>query len=417
MYKKGPASKAGLLIGDKIISIGKETIIGYDNDKVYSILRENSGRHVKVTVSRNKNILNFKIKRGNVFLPSIDTYYKLNDTIGYISVNRFSETTMREFSDAFSKMKKIKVLMLDMRGNVGGAISEAIKLSNFFLKKGTLLGSVKGKSVPVQQYISANDSQFDGKLIVLSDENSASACELFLGAVQDWDRAVIVGRRSFGKAMILQSFSLSDGSMIEVTQTYNYTPSGRTIQRHYEKHKKEDYNNEILKRFSENFIDSIDYKSSEYKTLRLGRSVYGDGGIFPDFYVKHPDSILNSYTFELVKNSIFDTYVGIYVGKNRAELLRKYPSFQSFNKSFIVTSQIIEEIVKYAEEKGIPCDTIRLKKTENYIKIRLKAMIAKALWDKKEAFMVFESFDPDIKRALEVLDNWDELICLRSQIW
>jgi len=409
VYHDSPANKAGLLKGDKIVSIDNQSVIGFDSDKVGGLLKGASGTQVKLGVVRNEKLSNFDITRGSV-LPSIKTYYKINDTTAFIVVSRFSHTTMREFSDAFYEMKNIRALILDLRGNGGGMIAEALKLANFFLKKGTLLGSNKGQSVPSSNYVAENDSGFDGKLIVLADENTASASELFLGAVQDWDRAVIVGRRTFGKAMIMQNFNLPDGSLIEITNSYNYTPSGRSIQRVYDKNKKEDYRNTIWERYDENFIDSIDRSLPEYKTLKLSRSVYGRDGIYPDFYVKTPSGWLNPYTLELLKNRIINNYIESYVEENKTELLKKYSSFQSFNQSFNITSQMIEEIVKAAEEKGIPKDAINLKKGEDYIKIKSKSMIIETLWSMKELYMFAESVDPDMIRAKEILTDWDKLV-------
>ena len=409
VYNDSPADRAGIQKEDKIVSIDGQSIIGLDSDKVSSLLRGDLGTQIRLGVARNGKISIFNITRGSV-LSSINASYKLDDSTALIVVDRFSNTTMREFSDAFYAMKDIKALILDLRSNGGGMISEALKLANFFLEKGTLLGSNKGKSVPSSNYIAENDLGFDGKLIVLIDENTASASELFLGAVQDWDRAVIVGKRSFGKAMIMQDFNLPDGSLVEVTNSYNYTPCGRSIQRVYDKNKKEGYWNNIWERYDENFVDSINHSLPEYNTLKLGRSVYGGGGIYPDFYVKSPSDWINPYTLELLKNGIINTYITSYIEENKTELLKKYPSFQAFNQSFDITPQMIEEIVKAAEEKGIARDAINLKKGESYIKIKSKARIIRHLWSMTESCMFAESVDPDIIRAKEILADWDRLV-------
>lgn len=410
VFKAGPADRAGIMKGDRIVSIDRRTMVGMGTDTVSTALKGTADSRVNVGIMRGGKLLDFDIKRNNL-LASLNLSYKLNDTTGYISLNGFNGTTMSEFTDAFYKMDGIETLILDLRGNSGGYINEALKLANFFLEKGTLLGSNRGKSVPSSNYVAENDCSFRGKLIVLCDENTASASELFMGAVQDWDRAVIVGRRSFGKAMIMQDHYLPDGSLVVITQSYNYTPCGRSIQRPYDKGKKEEYFKDINNRLSADYTDSLRSELPKYKTLRLGREIIGGGGIYPDFHVSYP-GWMNTFVVEMAKKRVIQNYIASYLEKNEPELRKKYQTFQTFDESFTVTPQMIGEIREAALKNGITCDTASIKQAESYIKTFSKTLIARELWSIKEAFLVGLPLDQDINRALEILADWDKLVKL-----
>jgi carboxyl-terminal processing protease len=352
----GPSEKVGLRAGDRIVEVDDKMIagIGLKNSDVFDMLRGKKGTRVDLKVLRksNKNLLDFTIIRDKIPIFSLDASYMLDETTGYIKLNRFAATSTEEFLSAMADLKRqnIKNLIFDLRGNTGGYLKTAIEISDQFLEDDDLVVYTEGMNEPKREYKATAKGTFkDGKLVVLVDENSASASEIVSGAIQDWDRGVIIGRRSFGKGLVQKPFFLTDGSMVRLTTAHYYTPSGRCIQKSYEEGVKEyrkDYANRMTsgEMFS---ADSIEFDEKlKHKTLVNGRDVFGGGGVMPDIFVPMDTSMHYSYINRLGRKGIIRNFAMDYVDSNRDQLKQNYPEFDQFDKNFHVTSEMIDEVVE-----------------------------------------------------------------------
>jgi len=300
-------------------------------------------------------------------------------------------------------------LILDLRGNSGGYLRTAIQLADNFLEAGKLVVYTQGKAFPREDYKSTSLGNFEkGKLVVLIDEGSASASEIVTGAVQDWDRGLVIGRKSFGKGLVQKPFQLTDGSAIRLTISRYYTPSGRSIQRDYSEGK-EDYYNEINKRYEHGELmnsDSIEFPDSlKFETLQLKRTVYGGGGIMPDIFIPLDTTETSAYFSLLVRKGILYTYDLDYLDEHRDELLKKYPTFEDFDKGFELSDEMLEEIIAYAAEKGIERNDEQIEHSKNLIKLNFKALMASNLWTSTEFYRVINTNDNAFNKALRVMSD------------
>lgn len=357
-----------------------------------------------------KNPISFRITRDDIPINTVDAAYKIDDKTGYIKVNRFAATTMKEVEEAFGKMGEIDALILDLRGNGGGFLDQAVKLGNFFLPEGATIVSTEGRLVPPERFSARADGAYrKGKVVVLIDESSASASEIVAGAIQDWDRGVVIGRRSFGKGLVQRQFPLIDGSAVRITVARYHTPTGRVIQRPFEKGNQQAYYEAFAKRF-ENGTDSLKAVDSlRYTTLRSGRPVYGGGGIYPDIYVPLDTTGYSQYWSKLVRRGVISEFVIQYLDKHRAELQRAYPTFEKFQSSFTVTPEMLQQLVALGEKRDVSPDPAGLKTSEQAIALQIKALIAQKMWNMTEYFRIINSEnDPELERALDVLRNWDK---------
>lgn len=407
----GPAEKVGLQPGDRIVTVDGTSIVGMNQMDAIKLLRGDKGSKVNIDVVRlgMAEKLGFRIVRDNISIETIDAAYMPAPGVGYIRVNRFAHTTMQEFKDAFDKFDSPEALILDLRGNSGGLMTQSVTMSNFFLPKGSLVVSTEGSKVEGDEYKATGNPVFPkGKVVVLIDDFSASASEIVAGALQDWDRAVVVGRRSFGKGLVQRQYPLIDGSAVNITIAKYLTPSGRAIQRPYEAGDETAYYKSLSDRFSSGFVDSLDRVDSlRYKTRRLGRSVYGGGGIYPDYYVPIDTLGFTDYLSALVRKGIVYEYVSTYLDGNRDRLLAEYPDFDMFYAGYKVPQDIMDGITELGESRDIPLDETGLKEALPLIEMRIKVYLARSMWGETEAYRISNQKDPVMDKAMEVLRDWN----------
>jgi len=415
----GPSEKVGLQAGDRIIYVNQEMVAGkgITNQEVFKKLRGPKGSTVKLKILRGSEtgLLEFDIVRDKIPIYSLDAAYMLDNKTGYIKLNRFASTSTEEFVTAVNKLKnssKLENLILDLRGNGGGFLTAAYEIADHFLESGRMIVYTEGLRSSKKEYTSVPDGVFEkGKLVVLIDGGSASASEIVSGAVQDWDRGVILGRRSFGKGLVQQPYYLTDGSMVRLTTAHYYTPSGRCIQRPY-KDGTEEYKNELYDRATNGELfskDSIVVNDSlKYKTLINHRTVYGGGGIIPDIFIPIDTSTYYKYYNQLIRKNIINQFVINYVDKNRKELLKNYPLFSTFKKEFEVSDKLLEDLWDEGEKKEVPKDKESIAMLTEHAKRHLKAIIARDLWNSSEFYEIINSEDNEIKRAVQILNNPSE---------
>ncbi len=367
----GPSEKVGIIAGDKIVAIDDIAAVGdsVNNSYVFSKLRGKKGTVVKVSVLRkNKNrILDFSITRDKIPLTSIDAVFMATPEVGYIRLDRFSRTSMDEFRKALSdlKAKGMKDLIFDLRGNSGGFLDVAIDLADEFLSADKLIVYTEGISSPKQEYKSTTKGGFErGKLVVMIDEGSASASEIVSGAVQDWDRGLVVGRRSFGKGLVQRPFDLPDGSVIRLTTARYHTPSGRCIQKSYSDGL-DDYYSDYMKRYTSGELlsaDKIKFPDSLKYQTNNKRTVYGGGGIMPDIFIPMDTSKITDYFIDLRRKNVLNDFTMDYIDKNRENLLKKYPDFKTFQSEFVMDKDFMNQFDKVAEKAGVKKNSINSEK-------------------------------------------------------
>lgn len=411
----GPAENVGLRAGDRIIEVDEKNIAGtgVKNSDVFDMLRGEKGTTVEVQVLRRNadDLLDFTIIRDKIPIYSLDASYMLDDETGLIKLNKFSATTTEEFVTALNelKAKDMRNLILDLRGNGGGYLKTAIEISDQFLDNNKLIVYTNGNNDPKREYKATSDGNFEnGNLVVLVDESSASASEIVSGAVQDWDRGLIIGRRSFGKGLVQKPYFLTDGSMVRLTTAHYYTPSGRGIQKPY-KNGVEEYRRDYMERLSSGQLFSADSiilpDSLQYKTLNNGRIVYGGGGIMPDVFIPIDTVGFNQYYNRLRRSNIIYEFVLDYIDNNRRRLKKEYPLFESYKMNFDVNAEMIEEIVAEAEKQGIERDEESLNSSLGIMKKELKALIARDIFSRNEFYQIIFQDDTAVNKALEVIEN------------
>ena len=410
----GPSEKVGIMAGDKFIKIDGEDAFGtkVDNEYVQNHLRGKKGTKVTVSVMRGDDpeLIDFEITRDKIPLNSINAYFMLNEKVGYIKLDRFAQESGNEFKDAVANLKKegMKSLVFDLRGNTGGYLNTAIEIVDELLDGDQLIVYTEGLKVPRQEWKSNRKGCFTkGHLVVLIDEGSASASEITSGAVQDHDRGIVIGRRSFGKGLVQRPFNLPDGSQVRLTTSRYHTPTGRCIQRPYEQGT-EDYYKELTKRMERGeyfHADSIQFPDSlKYKTDN-GRTVYGGGGIMPDIFIPADTTFSSKLYTNLIRKGAINKFTADYVIKNRATLETTYKDFDSFEKNFSISNTIISQLKELAEKSKIEWDEEGYKRSENFIKLQLKALMARDLYGQAYYYRVTVKEDEATKKALELLDD------------
>jgi carboxyl-terminal processing protease len=411
----GPSEKVGLQAGDKIITIDNEKVtnIGISITGVKKRLMGPKGTKVNVAIFRSgdSGLLDFTIVRDKIPINSLDASYMLNSETGYIKLNKFAATTMKEFSTAVDSLKKhnLKNLVIDLRDNPGGYMVAATDLADEFFKDKKLLVYLEGKKTARQDFKSSGaGSLSSARIAVLTNEGSASASEILSGALQDWDRGVVIGRRTFGKGLVQNGFGLPDGSMIRLTIARYYTPSGRLIQSPYNEGY-DQYLRNFIKRYNGGEMmnaDSIHFPDSlKYKTLINQRTVYGGGGIMPDLFVPADTAGYSDYFRMLGRKGVLNSYTLWYFDRNRKLLTTEYKSFDDFRERFEFTSDDIKAFIKMGEEAGVVFDENQFNTSRNEIMKIMKGMVASNLWKTNEYFMIVNEGDRVIENALGIVSD------------
>ena len=411
----GPSEKAGILAGDRIVSVNDTVIAGVKmaKEEIMRRLRGPKGTHVSLGIVRRDIVdtLRFDIVRDKIPVHSIDATYMLQPNVGYIRIGNFGATTHDEFCESMKTLLKqgMKTLVLDLQGNGGGYLQAAVKIANEFLQADDMVVYTKGRRTPSMEYKAEGNGLFtQGKVIVLVDSYTASAAEIVSGAIQDHDRGIIVGRRTFGKGLVQRPIDLPDGSMIRLTIAHYYTPSGRCIQKPYEKGHIKDYAEDMLVRLKSGELmsaDSVHFADSlKFYTLKKHRVVYGGGGIMPDEFVPLDTTKFTRFHRNLAAKNIIITSNLRFVDSHRKELQKEYKSFDSFRKRFEVPQSLIDAIMAEGEKQKVkPKDDEELQQTMPYLRLQLKALIARDLWDMNEYFAIINESNDIVQRAIELL--------------
>ena len=410
----GPSEKVGIQSGDKIIKIDGENIagVGLKNSDVQDKLRGKKGTKVNVEIMRGDDIelISFDITRDKIPIYSIDASYLATPEIGYIKVNRFARNTIDEFQEALDSLKKQGAidLVLDLRGNGGGYLQTAYLLADEFLGQDKMIVYTEGDKQKREEYKATSRGMFEeGNLIVLVDEGSASASEIVSGAVQDWDRGLIIGRKTFGKGLVQKPFPLPDGSAVRLTTARYYTPTGRSIQRPYDQGK-DFYYHEIERRYKSGQLisaDSISFPDSLKYFTPNNRVVYGGGGIMPDIFVPL-DTTMNSELYKnLARKGIFNYFILDYLDENRKKLLKNYPNFDAFDMNFTTEGEFITEFFEYAKEEGVEKNEEDYKVSQRIIHHQLKALLARNLYNPTAYFRVINRLSDSYIKAINVLQS------------
>lgn len=409
----GPSEKVGLLAGDRIVEVDDSSFVGkiVTNEEAMRRLKGEKGSKVKLGIYRpgEKDILHFTIVRGDIPVKSIDAAYMVNDKFGYVKVNKFGETTYQELLVALAKLAQAncKGMIIDLRGNTGGYMAAAIQMVNEFLPNNKLIVYTEGRKSPRENYTSnGTGSSQTMPLIVLMDEGSASASEIFAGAIQDNDRGTIIGRRSFGKGLVQQPIEFSDGSAIRLTIARYYTPSGRCIQKPYEKGNDAEYEMDIITRYEHGEFfsaDSIKQNIKEIYHTGLGRTVYGGGGIMPDIFVPQDTTGMTSYYRMAATRGLIVRYTLDYTDKNRSKL-QEYDTPEKM-EAYLKKQNLLEKFAEYAESKGLKRRNILMYKSKKLFEESLYGNVIYNMLG-MEAYIAYSNqTDKTVQKALEVLEK------------
>lgn len=410
----GPSEKVGIRAGDRIIMVNDTLIAGVKmtTDDITRRLKGPKGTKVDVKVVRRgvDEPLSFTIKRDKIPVYSLDASYMITPKIGYIKINRFGATTYEEFMDALASLKGqgLQDLILDLQGNGGGYLNAAIDIANEFLGAGELIVYTEGRRNPRHEFFAkGNGKHQSGRLVVLVNEYSASASEIVAGAVQDWDRGMVVGRRTFGKGLVQRPIDLPDGSMIRLTVARYYTPAGRCIQKPYESI--EQYNADLIERYNRGEMmsaDSIHFPDSlKCSTLKKGRTVYGGGGIMPDYFVPVDTTLFTKYHSQLSNKGVLLKVHFQWIDAYREEWMKKYGDYAVFCKEFELDDAMMQQLIAEGKKEGVTFDEEQYQKSESLIKLQLKALIARDLWDMNEYYHTINVVDESVNKALELLSQ------------
>jgi carboxyl-terminal processing protease len=406
----GPSDKAGLKVGDQFIHVNDSLVAGngITPEKIKKLLRGPGASIARLNMLREQTLKNFQVARGAIPLPALDAAYMLDPESGYIRINKFSRTTYQEFQEALQKLLKagMKKMVLDIRGNGGGIVDEAVNMADEFLGDDELIVYTEGRKSPRKEYHAQRPGNFEnGKLILLVDEGTASASEILAGALQDWDRASIIGRRTFGKGLVQEPFTLSDGSELRLTIARYYTPLGRSIQKPYNKGR-EAYNDEVIERFHNGEAIHGDTATTHpgpvYKTP-AGRVVYGGGGITPDVFVGFDTNRISKSITSLYVNGTLTNYIYEYYFHHLPEF-KQFKSAADFSARFNKDEEVWAGLVNYVKKDAVSLSGIS-GDDKALLQTRIRALLARLIWRSEGYFMIMNQRDPVVKKALDLLNN------------
>jgi carboxyl-terminal processing protease len=410
----GPSDKLGILAGDKIVKINGEEATGskINNNYVMERLRGTRGTEVTVSIYRHglKDLLDFTIVRDRIPVYSIDATYMVSPETGYIRLNRFSRTTMREFRESLENLSShgMQHLILDLRNNSGGFLDVAVDLADEFLDRDKMIVYTEGLRSPRQEFkATSHGNLHKGKLIVLINEGSASASEIVAGAIQDWDRGLVMGRRSFGKGLVQRPFNLPDSSVIRLTTARYFTPSGRSIQKPYDEGVAE-YRKDLQKRLEHGeliYADSIHFPDSLRYLTNNKRLVYGGGGIMPDIFLPIDTLGTSDYYSRLSRRGAINSFTLDYMNNNRRQLEAKYTTEDSFINEFVVDDVFMESFIEYAEKEGVERDEEGLEASGDHIRVMLKAFIGRNLFDLNIYYRIVSNVDRELQQAIQTMSD------------
>jgi carboxyl-terminal processing protease len=416
----GPSEKAGLLSGDRIVMVDGQVISGkeLDGDKAQKLLKGKQGSQVRVAIVRpgESGVKEFNIERGSIPIESVNASFMVNDSVGYIRIDRFAEKTYDEFLEATEKLEEngCSSLILDLRGNGGGLLNQAAEIVEEFLTEGKTIVRTRGIHTGEDEIRSSKKGKYrDLNVVVMIDQNSASASEIVAGALQDWDRAVTVGRRSFGKGLVQHEMELADNSALRLTVARYYTPTGRCIQKPYGDSIV--YENDFQKRLEKGELtsaDSVRFPDSLLFRTPSGRLVYGGGGIMPDVFVPLDSMYFSGLLSEIAYSGIIRNYCFTYLDGHRKDM-RKYKSADDFIAKFTVTDAMITGLIEMAEAEDIKINKQVVKKISSQLKSRIKGQFARSLFDDTAMIRVSLETDPDFKRALQVASDYRKYAAVR----
>lgn len=406
----GPAEKVGVLAGDRIVSADKTSLVGMSNEDVMKNLKGPKDSHVKLGIKRHgtKKLIYFDVKRGDIPVVSVDASYMINSTTGYIRVKNFGEQTYAEMLVALAKlnMEGMKKLIVDLRGNRGGYMHIAIQMVNEFLPEDKLVVYTQGRKSPREDFFSDGRGSFKHlPLVVLVDEGSASASEIFAGAIQDNDRGTIIGRRSFGKGLVQQPMEFRDGSVVRLTVARYYTPSGRCIQKPYVKGHDEEYDNELLARYERGeffYQDSIHQDGEKYYTS-IGRTVYGGGGIMPDIFVPEDTVAITSYYKQAIFSGLLRQFAFAYTDQNREQLV-KIGNVDDIIK-FLKRQNLLEKFAVFGEEHELKRRNVMMEKSRALFERNLFGNIIYNALTMEEYLEYLNQDDPTVQKAVNILEE------------
>lgn len=406
VLENGPSDKAGLEVGDKFLKVNDSVVAGngINTERIKKLLRGPGASNVNITLLRGRQTRQFAVTRGTIPLPAVDAAYLIDKETGYIRINKFSRTTYMEFMQGMEKLQQggAQKMILDLRGNGGGIVDEAVALADEFLDDDKLIVYTEGAKSPRKEYRAQKPGSFEkGKLIVLVDEGTASASEILTGALQDWDRATIIGRRTFGKGLVQEPFQLNDGSELRLTIARYYTPIGRSIQKPYDKGR-DAYNGEVMERFHDGEVihgdTSANHSGTVFKT-KGGKTVYGGGGIAPDIFVGFDTTTLSRNITTLYVTGTLNNFIYAYYMQHVQDL-RQFKNPAAFASGFRDDGKLWSSLVSYAAKDTVSLSSVTSRDKE-IVQNRIKALLARLIWRSEGYFEISNANDPVVSRALE----------------
>ncbi len=408
----GPSEKVGIMAGDRIIAVGDSSIAGMKmgTREIQRRLRGPKGTIARLTVLRDGERIAFRVERDRIPVYSLDASYMASPEVGYIKVSRFSQTTDDELVKALDQLKEqgMKHLIIDLQGNGGGYLESAVQLCNHFLDYGNMVVYTEGRREQRKEHHASLRHPFEGRLVVMIDERSASSSEIFTGAMQDWDRAVIVGRRSFGKGLVQRPIKLPSGAMIRLTIAHYYTPSGRCIQKPFDPGKGDAYSQDLANRYKNGeylSADSIHLVDSLRYTTHGGRTVYGGGGIMPDVFVPLDTTRLGKTHRDLIAKGTVNRYVLAFFSENQKALKRKYKTFEDFERGFQVTDAMMADLCSRGTADSVRIDSAEMASGSRLLRLQLKALVANDLFETGAYARIMNTQVDTYRTALDIISD------------